>query len=192
MKKSLGVMAAIMVVAILAVTFIAAKSSTAGDKGKDSRFIAYDDGTVLDTGTNLMWAAKDNSNPINWANAKSYCDDYRAGGYTDWRMPTLPELAGLYNSGKRYKATQMNYTVGLTEMIQLSSVAFGLRRRGFQRRQLRFRPWHGALGFPVLRRQTSGTSSAFRQIDYAFGYLIIFFWVHGDAPCLSLVNLQFC
>ena len=121
MKKSLGVMAAIMVVAILAVTFIAAKSSTAGEKSRDSRFIAYDDGTVLDTETNLMWAEKDNGVPIDWWNAKSYCEEYRAGGYTDWRMPTLPELAGLYNSGGRYKATQMNYTVRLTEMIQLSS-----------------------------------------------------------------------
>lgn len=27
----------------------------------DGRFIAYDNGTVLDTGTNLMWAAKDNA-----------------------------------------------------------------------------------------------------------------------------------
>ena len=121
MKKSLGTMVAITVVAILIGTFITAKSSTAGEKGKDSRFIAYDDGTVLDTRTNLMWAAKDNSNPINWANAMSYCQDYRGGGYTDWRMPTLDELAGLYDSSKRYKATQMNYNVGLTEMIQLSS-----------------------------------------------------------------------
>jgi len=34
--------------------------------GKDGRFIAYDDGTVLDTRTNLMWAAKDNGSNINW------------------------------------------------------------------------------------------------------------------------------
>ena len=121
MKKSLGMMAAIMVVAILVVTFIASKSSTAGEKARDSRFIAYDDGTVLDTRTNLMWAAKDYGVPINWANAKSYCQEYRGGGYTDWRMPTMDELAGLYDSSRRYKATQMNYTVHLTEMIQLSS-----------------------------------------------------------------------
>lgn len=60
MKKSLETMVAIMVVAILIGTFIVAKSSTAGETGKDGRFIAYDNGTVLDTQTNLMWPVKDN------------------------------------------------------------------------------------------------------------------------------------
>lgn len=63
----------------------------------DGRFISYDDGTVRDTQTNLMWAAKDNGRDINWANAKSYCEKYRGGGYMDWRMPTQYELAGLYD-----------------------------------------------------------------------------------------------
>ena len=66
--------------------------------GNDGRFIAYDGGMVLDTQTNLMWAAKDNGSDINWADAKSYCKSYRGGGYTDWRMPTQDELAGLYDS----------------------------------------------------------------------------------------------
>lgn len=68
--------------------------------GRDGRFIAYDNGTVLDTQTNLMWAANDNSSDINWADAKSYCDNYRGGGYMDWRMPTQEELAGLYDGSK--------------------------------------------------------------------------------------------
>jgi hypothetical protein len=89
--------------------------------GKDGRFTAYDNETVLDTQTNLMWAAKDNGDNINWANAKSYCENYRGGGYTDWRMPTQDELAGLYVSSKGYKATQRNYNVKLTELIQLSA-----------------------------------------------------------------------
>jgi hypothetical protein len=67
---------------------------------KDGRFIAYADGTVLDTKTNMMWAAKDNGRNINWADAKSYCENYRGGGYSDWRMPTQDELAGLYDAGK--------------------------------------------------------------------------------------------
>jgi|GEM_PF-6717971 len=40
----------------------------------EGRFIAYDNGTVLDTRTNLMWAAKDNGSSINWADARSYCE----------------------------------------------------------------------------------------------------------------------
>jgi hypothetical protein len=70
---------------------------TAGESARDGRFIAYDNGTVSDTRTGLMWAAKDNGSKINWANAKSYCENYRGGGYTDWRMPTQDELAELYD-----------------------------------------------------------------------------------------------
>lgn len=89
--------------------------------GRDGRFIAYSNGTVLDTRTNLMWAARDNGSDISWANAKSYYENYRGGGYTDWRMPTQDELAGLYDNSKSYKATQRDYNVHLSGLIQLST-----------------------------------------------------------------------
>jgi hypothetical protein len=72
---------------------------------RDDRFIAYNNGTVLDTKTNLMWAAKDNGSNINWVNAKFYCENYRGGDYKDWRMPTLNELEGLYDEHKSRPAT---------------------------------------------------------------------------------------
>jgi hypothetical protein len=100
----------------------AAKRLTLKDIGKDGRFIAYDDGTVLDTRTGLMWAAKDNGSNINWANAKSYCDNYRGGGYTDWRMPTHAELAGLYDRAKTYRSACGN-DAHLTELIRLTCTA---------------------------------------------------------------------
>jgi hypothetical protein len=50
-----------------------------------------------------MWAERDNGSDIHWAKAKSYCENYREGGYTDWRMPTQDELAGLYDSSIPYK-----------------------------------------------------------------------------------------
>ena len=90
--------------------------------GKDGRFTAYDNGTVLDTRTNLMWAAKDNGSDITWANAKSYCENYRGGGYTDWRMPTQAELAGLYDKTKTYRSA-CGYDVQLTELIRLTCIA---------------------------------------------------------------------
>jgi outer membrane protein OmpA-like peptidoglycan-associated protein len=97
MRKSLGTMVAIMAVAIISGLFITAKYSNAVEIGQDSRFIAYDNGTVLDTKTNLMWATKDNGSNINWSDAKSYSENYRGGGHTDWRMPTKFELKGLYD-----------------------------------------------------------------------------------------------
>jgi hypothetical protein len=72
---------------------------------KEGRYIAYVDGTVLDTSTNLMWAARDNGYDIKWEDARSYCENYRGGGYTDWRMPTWRELGrGLCDPNKTYKS----------------------------------------------------------------------------------------
>jgi hypothetical protein len=58
-------------------------TATAKETARDGRFIAYDNGTVLDTKTSLMWAAKDNGTDINWQNAKTYCENYHGGGYSD-------------------------------------------------------------------------------------------------------------
>jgi hypothetical protein len=90
--------------------------STASEIGRDGRFIAYINGIVSDTRSNLMWAAKDNGSNINWANAKSYCENYRGGGYSDWRLPTQDELAGLYGSGETGKNGYK-----LTNLIELTS-----------------------------------------------------------------------
>jgi hypothetical protein len=104
---------------ILIGTFSTANFSLAGEKARDGRFIAYDNGTVLDTKTNLVWAAKDNGSPINWSDAKSYCESYRGGGYTNWRMPTQDELADLYNATKTYKA-DCGSKVHLTGLIHIT------------------------------------------------------------------------
>ncbi|RPH47442.1 MAG: DUF1566 domain-containing protein [Desulfobacteraceae bacterium] len=96
--------------------------SGAREISKDGRFIAYDNGTVLDTQTNLMWAANDNGSEINQANAKSYCENYRGGGYTDWRMPTQNELAKLYDPKKTQAnkcETKANNHIA-TDLIHLS------------------------------------------------------------------------
>ena len=96
----------------------------------DVRFIAYDDGTVLDTETNLMWAAKDNGADIDWYHAKNYCERYRGGGYTDWRIPTIDELAGLYDTSKAYRST-CGYDEHLTELIRLTcNVPWGSETHG--------------------------------------------------------------
>jgi len=94
-------------------------ATPAKETTRDGPFIAYDNGTVLDTRTNLMWAAKDNGSNIKWENAKIYCENYRGGGYTDWRMPTQDELVGLYDASKTYKS-DCGWNVHLTELIRLS------------------------------------------------------------------------
>jgi hypothetical protein len=124
MKKSLGMMVAIMLAAILMGTFIAAKSSTAGEKAREGRFIAYDNGMVLDTQMSLMWATSDNGSDIDWANANTYCKNYRGGGYTDWRMPTYDELLQLYDhSLKNKNGYRLTNLITLTKCCSWASEA---------------------------------------------------------------------
>jgi hypothetical protein len=66
-----------------------------------NRFMDNGDGTISDTKNGLMWVSKDNGVPINWPDAVEYCRNLRVGGYADWRMPTLAELASIYNPSKK-------------------------------------------------------------------------------------------
>lgn len=98
-----------------------ATNKNIGETGNDGRFIAYDNGTVLDTLTNLMWAASDNGRDINWTDTKSYCENYGGGGYTDWRMPTSAELMSLdSDSGYEGYLSDCGHRIGLTKLIHLS------------------------------------------------------------------------
>ena len=69
----------------------------AGQARKAERFVSKGDGTVTDTRTGLIWAAQDNGTDINWDSAKAYCENFSAGGYGDWRLPTIEELRSLYD-----------------------------------------------------------------------------------------------
>ena len=82
------------------------------------RFVNHGDGTITDTKTGLMWAAKDNGRLINWRAARSYSDNYKGGGHTDWRMPTLIELASLYNSKDKNK-----HGYHVTKLIDISAAS---------------------------------------------------------------------
>ena len=112
------------------------------------RFVNHGDGTVTDTKTGLMWAAKDNESPINWKDARSYCQNYNGGGHTDWRMPTLAELASLYDPGVKSKR---GYHV--TKLIDTSAQSLWVSdTRGFE--AARFNFTHGQVYW--LRQAYSG------------------------------------
>ena len=137
MKKTLSKLT-LLLIAIL-ITGASGVWASAREIKRDGRFIAYDNGTVKDTKTVLMWASKDNGEDINWNDAKRYCENYRGGGYTDWRMPTQEELAGLYDESESYRATQKTYNVNLTKLIELSSCCpWAYEKRGSKAAYFRF------------------------------------------------------
>jgi hypothetical protein len=56
-------------------------------------------GQWTDPSTGLMWAGKDNGKDTNWHGARGYCHDLRLGRYSDWRLPTIDELEGIFDKG---------------------------------------------------------------------------------------------
>lgn len=53
--------------------------------------------TWIDPNTKLMWAGKDNGSNVTWQQAADYCKNLRLGGYSNWRLPELSELATMHD-----------------------------------------------------------------------------------------------
>jgi len=95
---------------------MAKKGNPKGNEiARDGRFISYDNGTVLDTKTRLIWAAKDDGRGLLEHDAKTFIENYRGGGYTDWRMPTMDELEAIYD-----RDTINQYGYHVTKLIDIT------------------------------------------------------------------------
>ena len=58
-------------------------------------------GVFVDPKTALMWTAEDNGENLTFQSALQYCASLRRGGYDDWRLPSIQELARLYDPSGR-------------------------------------------------------------------------------------------
>ena len=78
-----------------------------GKRSSDGRYTDNGDGTITDSQTGLMWTKKDSGADtggcIDWNASKSYVIRLNTGGYTNWRLPTLSELKGIYEESKNHK-----------------------------------------------------------------------------------------
>ena len=44
-----------------------------------------------------MWTKKENDSDVNWQQAMDYCNNLQLAGYSDWRLPSIDELQGIYD-----------------------------------------------------------------------------------------------
>ena len=62
------------------------------------------DGTLTDMDSGRMWAQADSyadlGHCLNWRQAKEYVKNLRTGNHSDWKMPTIAELASIYDNTK--------------------------------------------------------------------------------------------
>jgi hypothetical protein len=70
----------------------------------DNDFVDNGDGTVTDRATGLMWQKDGSPKPLTLKRATYYIgslNDKRFKGYSDWRLPTVEELASLIRGNVR-------------------------------------------------------------------------------------------
>lgn len=69
--------------------------------------------TWKDPATRLMWARQDNGRDLNWNQAGDYCRDLTLGGYSNWRLPAIDELPGIFDKTRNVYGDRMkgNITV---------------------------------------------------------------------------------
>jgi len=92
---------------LMIILYLTISSAAAG-----AGFIDNGDGTVTDTSTGLMWQRVTASRTYTWEQALSYCENLTHAGYSDWRLPTIKELASLADLRRYNPAIDTAYFPG--------------------------------------------------------------------------------
>jgi hypothetical protein len=80
----------------------------AGQSGSLDHLVINGDGTVTDTDTGLMWQ-QETAEEMNWEASLIYCENLSLAGYSDWRLPTVKELASIVDLSKINPAIDKDY-----------------------------------------------------------------------------------
>ena len=78
---------------------------------------------VIDKQTGLMWTRKDNGKNIDWHGAVEYAKNLQLGGYSNWRLPSIDELEGIYdenNTSGTVRIGEADYPIHTMDGFQLS------------------------------------------------------------------------
>jgi len=79
----------------------------------EDRFIANQNGTVLDRCTGLLWQRESGFQgfTLNWFEALEYCENLQFAGFDDWRLPNVRELQSIVNYGRIWPATTEEFSL---------------------------------------------------------------------------------
>lgn len=70
----------------------AGAGNPAAAQGKSARLRVAENGVCLDTNNGLMWQIEVSRAFSTWPQAHQYAAELNFAGYSDWRLPTYPEL----------------------------------------------------------------------------------------------------
>jgi hypothetical protein len=98
--------------------------------GSQGRYVAAGHAVIRDTQTGLMWATLDSHLALGrclaYDQAVQYVRSLNNGGYTDWRLPTAAELAGIYknypffpDSGAKWYWTSETFVRGYSRIANV-------------------------------------------------------------------------
>jgi len=134
--------------------FVAASACSPGDDQQASpstarRFAAAGEGVVHDSRTGLLWTAHDAGRELAWDAAQRLCRELALVEGHSWRLPSIEELAALYDESQRQRCDggicRVDPAIDLASPYQWSSTARGENRRVY----FDFR--HGSELAPLLR-----------------------------------------
>lgn len=96
---------------LCAVFFLAALFSFSQASADPSRFMDNKNGAVSDSASGLMWQTADSFHELkaglNWYDAVEYVEGKnfeKFAGFSDWRLPTMDELRGIWDPQKKLKS----------------------------------------------------------------------------------------
>ena len=78
---------------LLAFLLLSSSIAMMGQQAQETQARGY----WVDPSTGLMWSARDNGKDVTWGNALKYCRNLSLAGYSDWRLPSIDELQGIYD-----------------------------------------------------------------------------------------------
>jgi formylglycine-generating enzyme required for sulfatase activity len=93
-----------------------------------NNFVDNGDDTLTDRVTGLMWQKEGSSEGMTWAEAKEYVNKLNSdlfAGYSDWRLPTIEELASLMKSSKAEGDLYIDPIFSKKQMFCWSADTFG-------------------------------------------------------------------